>query len=92
MPNLVKDDAYEIADKLKRKAPTKAGREKFSVTQSNGAKHILIAVFYRGRRMAEYGIKHSPDRNASHNWIPEQLHLTQRQGFDLAKCTLTVDK
>ena len=91
MPNLVKDDAYEIAKKLRRKLPTKPGREKFSITETNGRKHILITVSYRGRMIAEYGIKHSPDRNAGHNWIPEQLHLTQRQGFDLAKCTLSVD-
>ena len=92
MPNLVKDDAYGIAEKLRKKAPTRPGREKFSVTQSNGGKHILIAISYRGRLIAEYGIKHSPDRNAGHNWIPEQLHLTQREGFDLAKCPLTVDR
>jgi hypothetical protein len=92
MPSLLKDDAIEIAKKLEKQKSKKSGRESFVIASRNGGKHIIITISYGDKHIAEYGIKRSPDRNAGHDWIPKDMHLTKRQGYEFAKCTLTIDK
>jgi hypothetical protein len=92
MPQLNKDDAWEIEKKLRRKAPKAPGREKFSISQFEGGSHTWVVVDYRGRRLAEFGIKRGSRRDAGHGWIPDQLHLSPHEASELAQCPLTVDE
>jgi hypothetical protein len=92
MPKLVKEHAREIAKKLARQAPMKPRRQRFTITEREGRKHTVITVFYGSVRVGAYGIKRSPDRNAGHMWIADQIHLSPAQALDFAECGMTVDQ
>ena len=91
MPVVTKDDAREIARKLRRDAPKTAGRQKFVVTETEGRDHTLVKLSYAGRVIGQYGIRRGSRRDAGHGGLLGQIHLTARQAYDFAKCHLTVD-
>jgi hypothetical protein len=90
MSNLTKDDAEEIARKLRRGRPT-IGRQRFEVVEQSRGGYRWISISYGGRRLARYGIKHGSRRNAGHDWIPGQIHLSDSEAYDFAKCHLSID-
>jgi len=90
MPNIMTEDAEEIARKLSHDAPTQPGRSRFRIEVRDGRGHRIVKVSYGDHRIGQYGLQRSntPKR---HNYVAEQLHLSRMDAYNLAKCPLTVD-
>jgi hypothetical protein len=90
MPDITADDAKAIADKLTRDDPTEPGRRRFRIEVKEGRCHRIVKVWYGDRHIGQYGIQRA-SAYKRHNYVAEQLHLSRKQAYDLAKCPLTVD-
>jgi hypothetical protein len=75
MPNIMTEDAEAIARKLSRDVPAQPGHEPFRVEVNDGRKHRIVKVWYRDRRIGQYGIQRS-SQPKRHNHVAEQLHLS----------------
>jgi hypothetical protein len=73
---LTKDDAYAIAKKL----GAQESREKNSP-------HIIQLIYQHNKLIAHFGIRHGSNRNAGHDHIPKNLHVSMHFCFELAHCT-----
>jgi hypothetical protein len=91
MPNITKDLAEDIATKLNRDKPKKKNTQPFSVEIKHGAKHILCKVLYGTVFIDQFGIQRGSKKTSPHNYVADQLHLTRSEGYNLAKCPLSVD-
>ncbi len=91
MPDIMTEDAKDIARKLTRDVPTQPGHEPFRVEVSDGRQHTVVKVWYRDRRIGQYGIQRS-SQSKRHNYVAEQLHLSRTDAYNLAKCPLDVDE
>lgn len=80
MPNITKDLARNIAPKL---------RGVFDVTESSGADHDLVTVCFQGMRVGRFGIQRGSKKDANHNYIASQLHLSRMDAYNLARCPLS---
>jgi hypothetical protein len=65
---------------------------KLSAEVRKGGAHDLAIVWYRGVRIANFGIRHGSRRNAGHGHVPKQLFISPYKCRELAVCTLTVDQ
>jgi len=74
---LTQEDARAIARKLK------------AVIES-GRNHDLAIFRYEGQRIAQFGIRRG-SKEKGHDYIPRQLHLTQKQCGELRACPLSFD-
>jgi len=90
MPDIMTDDAEAIAKKLMRDAPKQPGRQPFRVDVSEGRGHQHVKVWYADRWIGQYGIQRS-SKSKRHNYVAEQLHVSRKEAYDLAKCPLDVD-
>ena len=90
MPNIMTEDAEEIARKLTRDAPTQPGRQHFRVEVKDGRGHAIVKVWYGDHHIGQYGLQRS-STTKRHNYVAEQLHLSRMDAYDLAKCPLDVD-
>ena len=90
MPNVMTEEAEEIARKLQRDAPTQPGRQRFTVEVKEGRGHAIVKVWYGDRWIGQYGVQRS-SRARRHNYVASQLHLSQNDAYHLAKCPLGVD-
>lgn len=90
MPDIMTQEAEEIARKLERDAPAQEGRESFRVEVKEGRGHAVVKVWYGDHWIGQYGLQRS-SRAKRHNYIAGQLHLSQGEAYDLAKCPLDVD-
>lgn len=90
MPKIMTREAEDIAKKLNRDEPEQPGREKFDIQIEDGRKHRLVKVHYNGRHIGQYGIQRA-SRPQNHNYIAEQLYLSRKDAYELAKCPLSVD-
>ena len=90
MPDITTDDAEAIADKLARKIPTKPGHQRFRIEVNEGRSHRIVKVWYGDRYIGQYGIQRASARKR-HNYVAEQLHLSRKDAYNLAKCPLDVD-
>ena len=90
MPNIMTEDAEEIAQKLARDVPTQPGRQRFRVEIKDGRRHPIVKVWYGEHRIGQYGLQRS-SRSKRHNYVAEQLHLSRLDAYNLAKCPLDVD-
>lgn len=90
MPDIMTDDAQEIARKLTRETPSQPGRQSFRVEVKDGWDHRQVKVWYGDRWIGQYGIRRS-SKSKRHNYVAEQLHLSRQEAYDLAKCPLRVD-
>lgn len=90
MPDIMTEDAEQIARKLTHDVPTLPGRQRFKVETKDGRRHTIVKVWYGDHRIGQYGLQRSstPKR---HNYVAEQLHLSRKDAYDLAKCPLSVD-
>jgi hypothetical protein len=76
--NITKAHAEAIAAKLQAEVRTKGP-------------HSIASVWYRGIRIASFGIRHGSRRDAGHGHIPRELYISPYKCRELAICTLTVD-
>jgi hypothetical protein len=76
--NITKAHAEAIAAKLQAEVRT------------SGA-HSIASVWYRGVRIASFGIRHGSRRDAGHGHVPRELFISPYKCRELAICTLTVD-
>ncbi len=76
--NITKEHAEKIAEKLE------AAIEK-------GAKHDLAKIYYKNRKVAQYGIQRGSKKDALHSYIPGQIFVSKRDCLLLAQCPLTRD-
>ena len=90
MPNIMTQEAEEIVNKLNRDDPEQPGHQKFDIQIKDGRKHKLVKVNYNNRCIGQYGIQRS-SKPKNHNYIAEQLHLSRKDAYELAKCPLSVD-
>jgi|GEM_PF-5738186 len=90
MPDITKDLALAIVKKLKG-TPADPQLSRFEVTHIAGSKHEVYKLRYNNVWIGQFGVQRTSKRDARHNYVAEQLHLDRRQGYDLAKCPLSVD-
>lgn len=74
---LTQDDAREIAKKLKAEIERRR-------------RHDLAVFRHGGKRIAHFGISRS-SKEQSHDYIPNQLHITQKQCREFRECPLTLE-
>ena len=70
---LTAKSAFTIANKLEAEI-------------TEGRKHTGVVVRIRGAYIGRFGICRS--RDAGHDYIPKQIHVTMREALGLARCTL----
>jgi len=51
-----------------------------------GRRHAIAMLYEAGRLIASFGIRRG-SREEPHDYIPKQLHLTQKQCRELCDCT-----
>jgi hypothetical protein len=90
MPNIMTEDAREIARKLAREVSLQPDRLRFRVEITEGRRHDIVRVWYGDHRIVQYGLQRS-SRPKRHNYVAEQLHLSRIDAYNLAKCPLDVD-
>jgi hypothetical protein len=66
----------------------KAIAKKLDCTIAAGRKHDLAQVFVRGKLVASFGIRRA-SKEVSHSYLPNQLHITQKNCRDLHDCSLS---
>jgi hypothetical protein len=77
---ITKELAQGIARKLK------------AVIQSKkGSAHDLACVYYKGRLVAQFGIRRGSKKNLGHDHIPAAIHLAKRQAKLLGQCPMSED-
>src|SRR5438309_1051543 len=76
---LNKDDAQEIAKKLKAR-------------MHSGSAHDIAVIEYDGIYVAEFGIRRGSRRDQGHGHIPRAIHLNLRDALSLARCTLSYEQ
>lgn len=54
--------------------------------------HDLAIIYYRGRRIANFGIRRSNKKDKGHGHIPTALFISPRQCRLLAICDLSVQE
>ncbi len=69
------DDARNIAKKL-------------GIEPKPGSNHDNVAVWYKGKYVARYGIRRG-SRQQAHSYIPQQLYISARQAKDLSRCPMS---
>jgi hypothetical protein len=72
---LTQSDAEEIGKKL-------------LCTFLEAKAHRYAEVYEEGRLIAKFGIRRS-SKEKSHGHIPSELHITQKQCWDLRRCPLS---
>ena len=77
---LTKDDALAIAKKLKGDVQT--GRKA----------HDYCCVKHDGKFVCRFGIRRGSSRDAGHDHIPNELHVSPRIAKGLAICTVSRDE
>lgn len=90
MPNITKADALRIIKKLQA-APADASGRQLRVEIRQSGPHDVVKVWYGPVYVGRFGVQRTSNKNAQHNYIPEQIHLTRSQDIDFASCTLTAD-
>jgi hypothetical protein len=61
--------------------------QKLGATPGPGRKHDKVRIRWKGVIIAAYNIRR--DRTASHDFIPEQIHVSLREARDLARCPMS---
>jgi len=72
------DDAQAIAKKLRAHL-------------RNGRNHELAQIYYGEKLVAQFGIRRS-SKDVGHDYIPSQLHVTNKQAKSLADCSMTFEE
>jgi hypothetical protein len=54
-----------------------------------GRRHDIAVFRHEGKRIAQFGIRRG-SKEQGHDYIPRQLHLTQKQCLDLCACPLSL--
>jgi len=76
--NITKEHAEKIAGKLE------------AVIEA-GAKHDLAKIYYKDKRVAQYGIQRDSKKDAPHTYIPGQIFVSKKDCLLLAQCPLSRD-
>jgi hypothetical protein len=79
MGYLNREHARKIAEKLK--AETETGR----------GGHELVKVYYKGIRVAQFGIRYGSNKDQGHDHIPKGIHLSPRESLLLARCPMSYE-
>jgi hypothetical protein len=72
---ITKELALAIAGKLKAVLHYKKGRP-----------HDLYVVHYKGKYIAQFGIRRTSDKGKGHDFIPAQIHLSTHEAKLLGQC------
>lgn len=89
MPTITRDHAERILDKLRE---TPKNHASLTVDTKRGRRHDIYKFKYRGTSIGQFNIRHGSNRNEGHSFVPRQLHLTQREGYDFAQCDISLDE
>jgi hypothetical protein len=76
---ITKEHARRVVRKLKAEVITKRSA------------HDLAQVFYNGQLVVQFGLRRGSSKESGHGHLPEDLHLTQHQTLELARCPLSYD-
>ena len=63
-----------------------------AVVEQKRKAHDVAYVFHKKQLVASFGIRRGSSKDAGHNHIPEDLHLTLHQTLDLAQCPLSYER
>jgi hypothetical protein len=87
MPPVNKDHAKNIAKKVNN-----PGIEITSRIDTSPKAHDLVCIYYKGLRIASFGIRRGSKHDQGHGHIPKELHLSPRQTVLFAQCTLSIEQ
>jgi hypothetical protein len=76
MPSINKDHAVTICRKLNAVKESK-----------KGSAHTDYSVYYGGKYLGSFGIRHGSNRDQSHDHIPDNLDIPCRLAWELGSCT-----
>ena len=76
MAFITKEDAVDIAKKLKAEIVPKGG-------------HDIAKIYYEHQLVAWYGIRRGSKKDLGHDYVPSQIHLSSGKARLLAKCPLS---
>jgi hypothetical protein len=76
--NITKEHAEKIAEKLEAIIDV-------------GAKHDLAKIYYKNRKVAQFGIQRGSKKDAPHSYIPGQIFVSEKDCLLLAQCPLSGD-
>lgn len=79
-PPITKEHAEKIQKKLRAKVLT------------NRSAHDLVQFFYQDVLIVQFGLRRGSNKSLGHGHIPDDLHISQRQALDLARCPLSLDQ
>jgi hypothetical protein len=79
-PPITKEHAEKIQRKLKAKVLTYRSA------------HDLAQFFHQGVLIVQFGLRRGSNKSLGHGHIPDDLHISQRQALDLARCPLSLDQ
>lgn len=91
MPNLTKEHAERIRDKLGTQ-PADPQKHRLQIDVRTKGPHDVVVIRYRNVMVGRFGIQRGQNRNAGHNYIPQQIHLSKQQGTAFAVCDLSIDQ
>lgn len=64
---------------------------KLDAEQKTGRRHDLVVVRYKGKHVIQFGIRRG-SRSLPHPHIARQLHISQHDTEDLARCPMSADE
>jgi hypothetical protein len=91
MPNITRDHAELIRNKLSEK-PRKPPHVPLVIETRKGRQHDIYKFKYREEFVGQFNIRRGSNRNEGHDFIPRQLHLSKREGYDFAICNISLDE
>lgn len=79
MPSITKDDAEKIA-------------EKFGAQYEQGSNHLLAKIYYKGKKITQFGIRRSSKRDMPHNYISDQIYMSRTDCIAFGECDISVEE
>jgi hypothetical protein len=77
---ITKELAQKIAEKLGAVCHSKKNRP-----------HDLYVVYHAGRRVAQFGIRRSSEKDKGHDHVPNSIFLSPHRALLLAQCPMSRD-
>jgi hypothetical protein len=77
MPKITHGDAVDIAKKLRAE-------------YQNGGKHKLAMIYYKGKKITQFGIRH--DKTAGHDYVSNQIYMNKLDSVNFGKFDISYEE
>jgi hypothetical protein len=78
--SFTREDAEAVAEKLK------------AVYEDGRRPHTLAIIYYKGVRVAQFGIRRGSRKDQGHGFLPGAVHLSQQNTRRLADCPMSYEE